>query len=235
MVETERMTGSSSYESHPEYLPDFMNDRRDDDGRQVVKLDLAENRELASATLSTFPAATNDVIDFETVSFEERLWWDDEEHWTRMASELLSSYVQRGERVAIIWGIHVMPTVTMPADVAVRHAQDILDAGPHFWIHPLGGSALIECLMDGQVTIATVPSARAPRTAVTADTENRAVPAGIGTCSSGWRSSPSNSNRGSTASSSGGAAAVRPAPDRLSSRSDSGAPPRRRAAGYRRR
>lgn len=90
------MTGSSSYASHPEYLPDFMNDRRDDDGRQVVKLDLAENHELASATLSRFPAATGDVIDFETVSFEERLWWDDEEHWTKMASELLSSYVQRG-------------------------------------------------------------------------------------------------------------------------------------------
>lgn len=152
------MSGQNAYGSHPEYLPDFVNDPRDDDGRQVVTLDLAENRELAAASLSKFPAATGDVIDFESTSYEDRLWWDDEEHWTRMAAELLSSYVQRGERVAIIWGNYVMPAVTMPADVAVRHARDILDAGPHFWIHPLGGSVLIECLMDGQVTVARIPS-----------------------------------------------------------------------------
>ncbi|WP_258574798.1 hypothetical protein [Streptomyces shenzhenensis] len=48
--------------------------------------------------------------------------------------------------------------MTMPADVAVRHAREILDAGPHFWIYPLGGSVLIECLMDGQVTVVTIPS-----------------------------------------------------------------------------
>ncbi|MFE4308585.1 hypothetical protein ACFQ9H_20435 [Streptomyces sp. NPDC056517] len=94
------MAESSSYGRNPEYLPRFMNDPRDDDGRQVVKLDLVENRELAAATLSRFPAASGEV----------------------------------------------------------RHARDILDAGPHFWIHPLGGSVLIECLMDGQVTVVTIPS-----------------------------------------------------------------------------
>ncbi|MFJ3661909.1 hypothetical protein ACIPPM_15755 [Streptomyces sp. NPDC090119] len=151
------MTESSSYASHPEYLPDFMNDPRDEDGRQVVKLDLAENSALAAASLNRFAAATGDVIDFESAPYEERLWWDDEDHWARMAAELLSSYVQQGERVAVIWGNYVMPTVTMPADVAVRHARDILDAGPHFWICPLGHSVLIECLMDGQVTVAKIP------------------------------------------------------------------------------
>ncbi|MCQ8769813.1 hypothetical protein [Streptomyces telluris] len=48
--------------------------------------------------------------------------------------------------------------MTMPADVAVGHAQDVLDAGPHFRLHPLGGSVLTECLMDGEVTVATMPS-----------------------------------------------------------------------------
>ncbi|WP_199745756.1 hypothetical protein [Amycolatopsis sp. WAC 04182] len=55
VVEVERMTDGSSYGSRPEYLPDFMNDLRDDDGRQVMKLDLAENRALTAATLSRFP------------------------------------------------------------------------------------------------------------------------------------------------------------------------------------
>lgn len=152
------MTDGCSYASNPEYLPKFMNDPRDDDGRQVVKLNLAENSELTAIGLNRFPAGTGDVIDFASIPYEERLWWDDEEHWVSMAVELLSSYVQRGERVAIIWGNYAMPTVLMPADVAVRHARDILDAGPHFWIHPLGGSVLIECLIDGQVTIVRIPS-----------------------------------------------------------------------------
>ncbi|MFE6068363.1 hypothetical protein [Streptomyces sp. NPDC056525] len=152
------MAESSSYGRNPEYLPRFMNDPRDDDGRQVVKLDLVENRELAAATLSRFPAASGDVIDFDTVSYDDRFWWDDEEHWETTAAELLAPYVQREERVAVMWGNLLMPTVIMPASVAVRHARDILDAGPHFWIHPLGGSVLIECLMDGQVTVVTIPS-----------------------------------------------------------------------------
>ncbi|MFH9726775.1 hypothetical protein ACH4M4_27985 [Streptomyces sp. NPDC017254] len=157
-MEAERVAGDSPYGSRPEYLPDFVNDPRDDDGRQVVKLDLAENRALAAATLNRFPAASGDVIDFESAPFDDRLLWDDEEHWTRMAAELLAPYVQREERVAVMWGNLLMPTVTMPASVAVRHALDILDAGPHFWIHPLGSSVLVECLMDGQVTVATIPS-----------------------------------------------------------------------------
>ncbi|WP_225860462.1 hypothetical protein [Streptomyces triticiradicis] len=139
-----------------------MNDPHDDDGRQVVKLNPAENRELAAATLSRFPAASGDVIDFESASYRERLRWDDEEHWAGMAAELLSPYVRRGERVAVVRGNHVMPVVTMPADVAVRHARDILDAGPHFWIHPLGHPVLIECLMDGQVTVAAIPEGWIP-------------------------------------------------------------------------
>lgn len=137
-----------------------MNDARDDDGRQVVRLDVAENRELAAASLSRFPAAAGDVIDFRSTPYEDRLWWDDEEDWTRMAADLLFPYVRRGDRIAVIWANYVMPAVTMPADVAVRHARDILDAGPHFWIHPLGSPVIIECLMDGQVTVAAIPPDR---------------------------------------------------------------------------
>ncbi|WP_329358623.1 hypothetical protein [Streptomyces anulatus] len=87
------MADGSSYASNPEYLPKFMNDPRDDDGRQVVKLNLAENSELTAIGLNRFPAGTGDVIDFASIPYEERLWWDDEEHWVSMAVELLSSYV----------------------------------------------------------------------------------------------------------------------------------------------
>ncbi|MFF8511750.1 hypothetical protein ACF064_27095 [Streptomyces sp. NPDC015492] len=154
------MTTGSSYGSRPDYLPAFMNDPRDEDGRQVVRLDLAENRALAARTLNRFPAASGDVIDFGAVPFDERRWWDDEEDWSRTAAALLAPYVRRGGRVAVIWGNHLMPAVTLPTEVAARRARDILDAGPHFWIHPWGGSTLVECLMDGQVTVATIPPGR---------------------------------------------------------------------------
>ena len=84
------MTDISSYGTHPEYLPAFIKDARGDDGNQVARLDAAGNRELAAATLSRFPAAAGDVIDFRSTPYEERLWWDDEEDWTKVAADLLS-------------------------------------------------------------------------------------------------------------------------------------------------
>ncbi|MFG2941779.1 hypothetical protein [Streptomyces sp. NPDC048282] len=156
------MTENNGYGTRPDFLPGFMNDSEDSDGRQVVKLVWSESRELENISLNRFPATFGAALDWESASYEARLWWDDEEGWARMASELLSSYVERELSVAIFWGNLVLPTVTLPADVAVRHAREILDVGPHFWIYPLDGSVLIECLMDGQVTLATIPAISAP-------------------------------------------------------------------------
>ncbi len=158
LAKAERVISDNPYGSRSDYLPDFVNEPQDDGGHQVLLLDLEESRELEAASLNRFPATTSAALDWDVASFEERLWWDDEEDWTRMAAELLAPYAREGRRVAVFWGNLVMPTVTMPADVAVRHAREILDAAPHFWIHPLGSSVLIECLMDGQVTVAKIPS-----------------------------------------------------------------------------
>ncbi|MEU2118720.1 hypothetical protein ABZ567_24455 [Streptomyces sp. NPDC016459] len=152
------MTENNSYASHPEYLPGFMNNPQDVDGRHVVKLGLAESRELEATSLNRFPATFSAALDWDSASYDARLWWDDEEDWQKLAAELLSPYVEGGSRVAVFWGNLELPTVTLTADAVVRHAVDILDVGPHFWIYPLGGSVLIECLMDGQVTVATIPS-----------------------------------------------------------------------------
>ncbi|MFI5676911.1 hypothetical protein [Streptomyces cellulosae] len=153
------MTENNGYASHPDYLPGFMNDPEDGDGRQVVKLRWAESRELEAMSLNRFPSTFSAALDWNSASYEDRLWWDDEEGWVRMASQLLSSYAERGMTVAIFWGNLALPTVTLPADVAIRHAREILDVGPHFWIYPIGASVLIECLLDGQITVAAIPAA----------------------------------------------------------------------------
>ncbi|MFD7903673.1 hypothetical protein ACFV4G_15660 [Kitasatospora sp. NPDC059747] len=154
------MTNKNEYASRPDLLPTFMENSKDDDGRQVVKLTLAESRELEALSLNRFPSTFSAALDWESASYDDRIWWDDEEGWVRMASDLLSPFAERGAHVVIFWGNLVLPTVTIPAESAIRHAREILDAGgPHFWIYPLGSPILIECLMDGEVTIATIPAA----------------------------------------------------------------------------
>lgn len=154
LAEAERVISDNSYGSRPDYLPDFVNDIQGWGDRQVRLLNHAESRELEAVSLSRFPAATSSALDWGAVPFEERMWWDGEDDWTRMAAEILAPYLQNGRQVAVFWGNLVMPTVTMPATLAVQQAREILDAAPHFWVYPLGGSVLVECLLDGQVTVA---------------------------------------------------------------------------------
>ncbi len=152
------MTEHSAYGSRPEYLPDFMNDSRDIDGRQVVKLSHAESRALEAVSLNRFPATFGAGLDWDSAAYMERRWWSDEEDWERMTADLLSAYVAESRRVVVFCGNLVVPTVTMPTDIAVRHARELLDMEPHFWVYPLAGSVLIECLMDRQVTVAEIPA-----------------------------------------------------------------------------
>ncbi|WPW19191.1 hypothetical protein [Streptomyces sp. HNS054] len=146
-----------AYGSRPDYLPSFMNDPNDEDGCQVVKLGWAESRELEMVSLNRFPPTFSAALDWDASSYDSRLWWDDEDDWGRLAANLLADHVASSETIAIFWGNLLLPTVTLPAEVVVRHSTEILDVGPHFWMYPLGGSVLIECLMDGQVTVASIP------------------------------------------------------------------------------
>ncbi|MGW4203712.1 hypothetical protein [Streptomyces sp. NPDC004726] len=147
------------YGSRPDLLPGFMNYRHSDEECQVVRLGIAESRELEAVSLNRFPPTVTAALEWPADSFDDRRWWDDEEDWARLIEELLSRYAAEGAHVAIFWGNLVMPTVVLPARTVVEHAWEILDSGPHFWIYPLGTSILIECLVDGQVTVATIPAA----------------------------------------------------------------------------
>jgi hypothetical protein len=134
-----------------------MNDPDDEDGRQVVRLDHAESRALEAVSLNRFPPTISAGLDWDSAPYDDRRWWDDEDDWARMAAELLSPYAAEGRRVVIFWGDLRVPTVTMPTETAVRHAAKLLSMDPLFWIYPLDGPFLIECLMDGQVTVAPIP------------------------------------------------------------------------------
>ncbi|WP_369261389.1 hypothetical protein [Streptomyces sp. R35] len=147
-----------TYGSRPGNLPGFMNDPNDDDGSQVVKLDHAESRELEALSLNRFPPTVSAGLDWDSAVYDERRSWGDEDDWAKIAADLLTPYVSEGRRVAVFWGDLRVPTVTIPAETAVRHARKLLSMEPHFWIYPLGGPVLIECLMDGQVTVAPIPS-----------------------------------------------------------------------------
>ncbi|MET8983746.1 hypothetical protein ABZX85_50135 [Streptomyces sp. NPDC004539] len=151
------MISENSYGSRPDYLPGFVSDIQGGGDRQIRLLNHVESRELEAVSLNRFPATTGAALDWEAVPFEGRMWWEDEEDWARMAAEILAPYVRDGRQVAVFWGNLVMSTVIVPAALAVQHAREILDAAPHFWIYPLSGSVLVECLSDGQVTVAKIP------------------------------------------------------------------------------
>ncbi|MFF4348030.1 hypothetical protein [Streptomyces sp. NPDC001530] len=147
-----------TYGSRPGRLPGFMNDPSDEDGCQVVQLDHAESRELEAVNLNRFPPTISAGLDWDSAAYTDRRWWKDEDDWATIAEDPLAGYVAEGGRVALFWGDLRLPTVTIPAAVAVRHASELPRMEPLFWIYPLDGSVLIECLMDGQVTVATIPA-----------------------------------------------------------------------------
>ncbi|MET9429942.1 MULTISPECIES: hypothetical protein [unclassified Streptomyces] len=138
--------------SRPDLLPGFLRN-----GEDVMLLDREDSRSVAAATLGLFPALSGDRLDWSAGSVRERRWWDDEDGWARLAAELLAPEVEAGALVAVQWSNLILPTVVLSAELAVAHARDLLDVEPHLWIHPLGGRVLLECLVDGQVTLGTVP------------------------------------------------------------------------------
>lgn len=145
----------NSYGSRADQLPRFMIGL---DQARVRKLSLAESRQLESESLNRFPHRSVGGIDWEGIAIQERLWYEDEEAAEQLVRELVSSLAKNGSQVAIFWGTLVLPTVTLPAELAVARAGEIVEVGPEFWIYPIDGQILIECMPDGQVTVAPIPS-----------------------------------------------------------------------------
>ncbi|MFD7320818.1 hypothetical protein ACFV9D_06955 [Streptomyces sp. NPDC059875] len=158
MAEEERVSGYEFYGTEPDYLPAFMNDAGDPDGRRVRKLTAEETRELRGESLSRFPVAGGADLDWSRIPYTAREMCETDEDWVRVATEYLSPYVGEGQSAVIFWGDLSMPDVEMPVEVAIRRAEDLMGADMHFWIHPLGAPVLIEYLQDGRVTVATIPS-----------------------------------------------------------------------------
>lgn len=148
---------SSAYGSHPECLPGFMKDRRHSTAAQIVRLSFQESRSIEEQSLNRFPAYGSGALWWEECSYDDRWRCSSDEDLATLLAKLLHPHIAKGERVAIFWGNLAIPTVTLPARLVVAYAGEISDIGPHFWIYPIGGSTLIECLMDGQVTVATIP------------------------------------------------------------------------------
>jgi hypothetical protein len=116
---------------------------------------------LEDVSLNRFPALVSGSLDWEAAAYDEREWFDDEEDWVARVTRLLARLASSQEPVAVFWGTLVMPTVLAPADVIVRNAREILEAGPHFWLYATVSRVLIECLQDGQVTVTSTE--RSPR------------------------------------------------------------------------
>ncbi|MEW2314962.1 hypothetical protein [Streptomyces bauhiniae] len=157
MAQEEHVRGYEFYGTEPDYLPAFMNDATDADGRRVRKLTAEETQALRRLSLSRFPVSGGADLDWSRSPHTDRQMCETDEDWARVAAEYLSPYAGEGRSVVVFWGDLSMPSVEMPVEVAIRRSLDFMDADMHFWMHPLGSSVLIEYLQDGRVTVAPIP------------------------------------------------------------------------------
>ncbi|MBT2488316.1 hypothetical protein J7E96_07220 [Streptomyces sp. ISL-96] len=154
---------ASSYGSRPDYLPRFMTDCQGEAAQNILALDYADSRQLAAESLNRFPARNSCELDWSTVPYLEQHWCADDEAWAALAAQLFAPYVAEESLVVLFWGNFIIPTVVLPADLLVRYAWEIQDAEPGFWLYPLDGDVLIECLPDGKVTAAAIPGPQPTR------------------------------------------------------------------------
>ncbi|WP_148082104.1 hypothetical protein [Streptomyces botrytidirepellens] len=150
------MTKKNSYGTRRDLLPKFMKSDTHE-GDLINILDLDESREFESISLNRFPHAPAGTIEWENAHFADRSSFIDEEDGARKISELLTNLLRPESKVTIFWGTLVMPSVILSAKSAADHSQEILEVGPDFWIFSPDRQLILECLQDGQLTVADIP------------------------------------------------------------------------------
>ncbi|WP_327316924.1 hypothetical protein [Streptomyces sp. NBC_01235] len=118
------MTGADWYATRPDRLPTFVKNALGTDARPEVLLDRAEARALEDKSLNRFPPTLSSGIDWDSTTYQRRLKWSDEAHWAAIAADLLAEQVAAGKRVALLWGDLTVPTVLLPAELVVAHAEE---------------------------------------------------------------------------------------------------------------
>ncbi|MEV8474474.1 hypothetical protein [Streptomyces sp. NPDC051173] len=107
--------------------------------------------------MNRFPQTSGGVIDWEGVQGLDHLVFSNEAEGERVVADVLRGKVGQNSDVVIFWGTLVMPTVVLSVESAVNHVSEILEVGPDFWVFSPDDQILIECLQDGQVTLASIP------------------------------------------------------------------------------
>ncbi|CAM3243403.1 hypothetical protein [Stackebrandtia soli] len=153
-----KVNPARDYGSRPDYLPEFMQDSEVSEACQIVMLSYEESHVLEEASLNRFVAFRSSELHWEEGSYTIRRLCDDGNDLALVLREMLAPCVEEYDHVAIFWPNLLLPTVTLPVRVFIDRVAEIWDTDPQFWLYPVGGPILIECLVDGQVTVATIPS-----------------------------------------------------------------------------
>jgi hypothetical protein len=143
-----------AYGSRPDILPDFVLATTNSGG--VRLLDLAESQKLESLSLNRFPPMSSVQLDWAGVPGIEQLVYMDEESGAQLLRDLLQSRLRKADRVVVFWDNLIIPSVSLPVDLVLAHADEVLDVGRGFWLFAAEDNILIEFLLDGQVTVAPV-------------------------------------------------------------------------------
>ena len=122
-----------------------------------------ESRALESVSITRFRALSSRQLAWQDGSYLERLSFQDEADCARQLSSLLSRLTRPDAELAVFWDTLVMPTVVLPAKLAREHMDEIVQATGSLWMFMPNERLFIECLPEGQITVAEVPDGNPAR------------------------------------------------------------------------
>ncbi|MER5202830.1 hypothetical protein [Streptomyces sp. NPDC002825] len=147
------MSAHESYGTHPEYIAEVL----DLLGEDVLLLSYGEQRAFAEASLNRFEPIGSARLNWQGVEVTART----EEFDGEALAALLHTHAAPDELVIVFWDNLLIPTIALPATLASRHAETILDQGPTCWLFLPDGGILIE-FQDGEgFTAGSPPTADA--------------------------------------------------------------------------
>ncbi|MFC5721454.1 hypothetical protein ACFP1Z_14880 [Streptomyces gamaensis] len=126
---------------------------------QAQVLSLTESQKLESISLNRLPHGLSNSVDWERHVDFEQLTYGNEEEGVQLLKSLLSRHAYKNTTLAIFWGTLVIPSVLLPSNLAIEHADEILGTDCDFWIFSPEEGFFAEVLQDGQVTITEIPQA----------------------------------------------------------------------------
>ncbi|MDT0459922.1 hypothetical protein RM550_30075 [Streptomyces sp. DSM 41527] len=153
------MTGNNMYGSRADLLPRFIADSLRKSNQIIRVLSADENSAAVNISLNRFSHASAGVINWDGTPGAEMTSFADEPAGKEVLKNTLTRIFNQESSATLFWGTMVLPSVTLPVNLAEIHSDELVERDVDFWLFCPESEQLIEFRQDGYVTSAPIPSA----------------------------------------------------------------------------